>query len=189
MNLLETILAAQNGGAVQQLGRQFGLGESQTTAALAALVPALAAGFSRNMQQEGGPASLAAALAGGRHTQYLDDAAALQRADTVADGNGILGHIFGSKDVSRQVAARAAQSSGLSPDNLAKMLPLVAALAMGSMAQRTGGMGHAGVGANVGGGLPGGNLLDMLTPMLDADRDGSVMDDVAGMLGKFMGGR
>ena len=55
MNLLETILAAQNGGAVQQLGRQFGLGQDQTTAALSALVPALAAGFSRNLQQEGGP--------------------------------------------------------------------------------------------------------------------------------------
>jgi hypothetical protein len=29
----------------------------------------------------------------------------------------------------------------------------------------------------------------MLTPMLDRDRDGSVVDDVAGMLGKFLGGR
>ena len=41
MNVLESILAAQNGGAVQQLGRQFGLGEDQTAAALAALVPAI----------------------------------------------------------------------------------------------------------------------------------------------------
>jgi hypothetical protein len=173
MNLLETILAAQNGGAAQHLGRQFGLGESQTSAALSALVPALAAGFSRNMQQEGGLAS-------------LDDASSLQRAETVADGNGILGHIFGSKDVSRQVAQRAAQSSGVSPDILAKMLPVVAAMAMGSMAKRTGGSAQ---GAGLGAGLPGGDLLGMLTPMLDADRDGSVMDDVAGMLGKFMGGR
>ena len=186
MNLLETILAAQNGGAAQQLGRQFGLGESQTSAALSALVPALAAGFSRNMQQEGGLASLAAALSGGQHTQYLDDASSLQRAETVADGNGILGHIFGSKDVSRQVAQRAAQSSGVSPDILAKMLPVVAAMAMGSMAKRTGGSAQ---GASLGAGLPGGDLLGMLTPMLDADRDGSVMDDVAGLLGKFMGGR
>ena len=71
----------------------------------------------------------------------------LQRAETVADGNGILGHIFGSKDVSRQVAARAAQSSGVAPDILAKMLPLVAALAMGSMSRRASAASSSGLGA------------------------------------------
>ena len=147
-------------------------------------MPALAAGFSRNLQQEGGPASLASALSGGHHSQYLDDVGSLQRAEAVADGNGILGHIFGSKDVSRQVAARAAQSSGMSPDILAKMLPLVAALAMGSMARRASAASSSGLGAA----QPGG-LIGMLTPMLDANRDGSMMDDVAGLLGKFMSGR
>jgi hypothetical protein len=32
-----------------------------------------------------------------------------------------------------------------------------------------------------------GGLLDMLTPMLDSDRDGSITDDVLGMLGKTFG--
>lgn len=186
MNVLESILAAQNGGAVKQLSRQFGLGDDQTTAALSALVPALAAGFSRNVQQEGGLASLAAALSGGRHAQYLDDLSSLGRPETRADGNGILGHIFGSKDVSRQVAARAAQSSGVGPDILKQMLPVVAAMVMGSMAKRTSAAPSA---SGLGAGLPGGDLMSMLAPMLDADRDGSVMDDVAGMLGKFLGGR
>lgn len=186
MNVLEAILAAQDGGAVKQLGRQFGLGDDQATAALSALVPALAAGFSRNVQQEGGLASLAAALSGGRHGQYLDDLSSLGRAETVADGNGILGHIFGSKDVSRQVAARAAQSSGVGADVLKQMLPVVAAMVMGSMAKRGS---AAPTATGLGAGLPGGDLIGMLTPMLDADRDGSIMDDVAGMLGKFMGGR
>ncbi len=186
MNVLEAILAAQDGGAVKQLGRQFGLGDDQTTAALSALVPALAAGFSRNVQQDGGLASLAAALSGGRHAQYVDDLSSLGRPETVADGNGILGHIFGSKDVSRQVAARAAQSSGVGADVLKQMLPVVAAMVMGSMAKR----GSAAPSATgLGTGMPGGDLIGMLTPMLDADRDGSIMDDVAGMLGKFMGGR
>jgi len=29
----------------------------------------------------------------------------------------------------------------------------------------------------------------MLAPMLDSNRDGSMVDDVVGMIGKFMGGR
>ena len=35
----------------------------------------------------------------------------------------------------------------------------------------------------------GGGILDMLTPMLDSNRDGSAVDDIVGMIGKFMGGR
>ncbi len=188
MNVLEAILAAQNGGAVQQLGRQFGLGDDQTTAALSALVPALAAGFSRNVHQEGGLDSLATALSGGQHSQYLDDLGSLGRAETAADGNGILGHIFGSKDISRQVATRAAQSSGVAPDILKQMLPIVAAMVMASMAKQAN-RGTSSAGRGAGTAAPGGDLMSMLTPMLDANRDGSMMDDVAGMLGRVLGGR
>ena len=137
MNLVEAILNSQNGAAVQQIGSQFGLGRDQTTAALAALVPALAAGFQRNTQSAGGLEGLLSALSGGRHTQYLDDPAVLGRPDAIADGNGILGHVFGGKEVSRQVASRAAAQTGLSPDVLKGMLPIVAALVMG--ARRRGG--------------------------------------------------
>jgi hypothetical protein len=184
MNVLETILAAQNGGAVQQLGRQFGVDDDQAAAALSALVPALAAGFLRNVQHEGGLASLGSALASGRHAGYLDDLGSLQGPEVIADGNGILGHVFGSKDVSRQVAARAAQSSGVGPDLLRQMLPVVAAMVMGSMSKQANAKPAA---AGAGAGLPGSGLMDMLGPMLDTNRDGSMMDDVAGMLSKFLG--
>jgi hypothetical protein len=170
------------------------------SSALSALVPALASGFARNATAQGGLDGLVGALAGGRHAGYLDDLASLASPSTAADGNGILGHVLGSKDVSRQVAAQAASSSGVGADVLRKMLPIVAAMMMGAMAKRAGG------GASLGGGLPGGfpgglgaglgggasaggGLLDMLAPMLDRDRDGSVVDDVTGMLGRMLGGR
>ncbi len=204
MNILEAMLAAQNGGAVNQLGRQFGLNDDQVTSALSALVPALAGGFAKNAAAGGGLDGLLGALAGGRHAGYLDDLASLAQPSTTADGNGILGHVLGSKDVSRQVAVQAAASSGVGADILKKMLPVVAAMMMGAMAKRAGGHAAApaglpgglggglslpgGLGANVGG-ASGGGLLDMLAPMLDRDRDGSVVDDVAGMLGKMLGGR
>jgi hypothetical protein len=111
MNILDTILAAQNGGAVRQVGQQLGLGEDQAKTALAALVPMLAGGFTRNMQSSSGLDGLAAALAGGQHARYLENPSTLHGA--TADGNGILGHVLGSKEVSRQVADRASQQSGL----------------------------------------------------------------------------
>ena len=183
MKLLDVLMAAQGGGAVTQLGQQFGLGNDQTSAALSALVPALAAGLARNATREGGLEGLTAALAGGQHAGYLDDAASLARPGTVADGNGILGHILGSKDASRAVAAGAAQQTGLDASLFKKALPLVASLVMGAMAKQTSG-GAATMATATG---SGGGLLSMLTPLLDQNRDGSVVDDVMGMLGKLGG--
>jgi hypothetical protein len=183
MNILESILAAQDGGAVRQMGQQLGLGDAQTMSVLSALVPALAGGFQRNMQSPGGLDALTGALTGGQHSQYLDDPSRL--AGAAGDGNGILGHVFGNKDVSRQVATRAAAQTGLDPGILKQALPLVAALMMGAMARQGSGSGMAAGAAIPGGAMPGGGLMSMLTPMLDSNRDGSIVDDVMGMLGKL----
>jgi hypothetical protein len=182
MDILEAIGGAERHGAVEELGRQFGLDERQVSSALSALVPALAAGFQRNMSSSQGLDGLLSALGGGQHERYVDDAAILTRPETVADGNGILGHIFGSPDVSREVASRAAARTGIGESVLKRMLPIVAAMMMGAMSKR---MGRAAAPqARTG---TGGALLDMLTPMLDSNRDGSIVDDVVGILGRFAG--
>lgn len=178
MNILDSILAAQNGGAVTQMSQQLGLGQDQTMSVLSALVPALAGGFQRNMQSQGGLDALMGALSGGQHAQYLENPSSLAAA--AVDGNGILGHIFGSKDVSREVATRAAAQTGLDAGLLKQALPIVAAMMMGAMARQGGGASMASAQA-----MPGGGLMDMLTPMLDSNRDGSIVDDVMGMLGKL----
>jgi hypothetical protein len=189
MDILSAILGAQGGGAVQQLGQQFGLDDSQVSSALGALVPALAAGFQNNMSSPQGLDGLAAALSGGRHQQYVDDPGLLGSADTIADGNGILGHVLGSKDVSRAVASQASAQTGIGQDVLKSMLPVVAAMMMGTMAKRMSQPSAASAGAGFGGtaaGLGGsGGLLGMLTPMLDSNRDGSIIDDVAGLIGRI----
>lgn len=181
MNMLETILGAQNGGAVRQIGSQLGLPEDQTTAALSALVPALAAGFQRNAESGGGLSSLLNALAGGGHARYVEDPATLSQPGTIEDGNGILGHVFGSKDVSRQVAMKAAAQTGIGADVLKRMLPMAAALMMGTLARQS--SPSAGVSTLASGATPGGGLMALLSATLDRNRDGSMLDDVIGMLG------
>ena len=181
MNILDSIMTAGNGAAVRQIGSQLGLDEAQTAAALSALLPALSAGLRQNAQTPDGLDGLLGALLSGRHQRYVENPGVLGEAETVADGNGILGHILGSKDVSREVARRASAQSGVSADVLKQMLPVVATLVMGALARR---QAQAGPAAASGGGL-----LDMLSPMLDANRDGSMVDDVMGMIGRFMGGR
>lgn len=179
MDILDAIINAQNGKAVQQIGSEVGLGTDQTKAALAALMPALAAGMQKNIQGQGGLESLLGALSKGNHQEYLDNPSRLGGASAVLDGNGILGHLLGSKDVSRAVAGKAAVQTGLSADILKKLLPLAATAMMGAFAKQQQSAPPAGASS-------GGGIMSMLGPLLDRDRDGSVVDDVTSMLGKFM---
>ncbi len=198
MDIMQLILDAQGGGAARQLGNQFGLDSKQTQSALGALLPALAGAVRQNTQKAGGLESLLGALSGGQHARALDQADALGDPRTVDDGNGILGHLLGSKEVSRAVASRASQQTGIGADVLKRMLPLVASmmmagLAKGAQAGQSGGQGGlgglAGMLGGAGGTAPGGGLLDMLTPMLDQNKDGSALDDVMKMAAGFLGRR
>src|SRR5512138_298847 len=161
-NAIDEVLGNRANGVVEQLGRQFGLDPSTTSSALTALLPALAAGVRGKASSAAGVASLTGALVSGGHARYVDDLSTLGQAETTQDGNGILGHIFGSKEVSREVAARASAQSGVSADVLKKLLPIGAALLMGSLAKRQSGggaQGAAGLGAA-------GGLLGALAPLL-----------------------
>jgi len=179
MDLLSAILNSHNGGAVSQLARNFGLDQDQAISAISSLVPALSAGLSRNVSG-GGLDSLLAALGGGQHQRYLDDLSALGQQDTVDDGNGILGHILGSKDISRQVAAAASERTGLGQEVLKRMLPVVATMVMGALSKNTAGMAAQQQQAGSG------DLMGMLTSFLDSNRDGSVADDFIGIIGKLL---
>ena len=183
MNILDVIMNAQGGAAVRQAGAQVGLGEEETASALTALVPALAAGFQRNAQAPDGLSGLVAALAGGNHQQYIDDPAAL--AGATSDGNGVLAHVLGSKDASRAVAAQASSQTGISPDVLKQLLPIAASLMMGALARQQGQGGQMAAAASAG--PSSGGLLDMLTPLVDQNRDGSIIDDVGSIVGKMFG--
>ncbi len=162
---------------VASLGQRFGLSQEQTAAAVSSLLPALMGGMQRNLNQEGGLDSLLGALTGGGHQRYVEDPDALSGDAPIEEGNGILGHLLGSKDVSRQVASSAAARTGVGADILKKMLPIVATMLMGAVSKQTGGGQMAAV--------AGGGILDLLTPMLDRDGDGTALDDVAGMIGNL----
>jgi hypothetical protein len=182
MSLLDTILSANNGAAIGQIAKQLGLPDEVAKQAAGALTPALARGLQRNASKPGGLDSLLGALSGGNHQQYVDQPEKLTSADTIADGDAILGHILGSKDVSRNVAGAAAQQTGVETTVLKKMLPMLGAVAMGALAKETAGGKLTGV-------VPGlsssSNPLGMLSGLLDSDKDGSSTDDLLDLAKKF----
>ena len=186
MNPLQMILGAAGGGVLNQVAGQFGLNPDQAQSAISALLPALMGGVQRNTQQEGGLESLLGALTGGNHGQYLDDPSRLAQAETTQDGNSILGHLLGSKDASRSLAAQAAQQTGLDSSLLKQMLPVVASLAMGALSKQSAQSNFSGAMQQQG---PSG-VMGLLSGFLDQNHDGSMVDDLLkGVAGKLFGGR
>src|SRR5690606_13963960 len=97
-------LLAQSGG-LQSMARELGISESQASAGAAALIPAILGGFRKEASaQPNGLEGLAGILGNLGGASLADDVLAPEPTH-VDRGNAVLGQIFGSKDVSRAVAA------------------------------------------------------------------------------------
>jgi len=194
MELTNVIAQAQGGQGIEMLSRRFNLDEAQTRAALDQLAPAVMAGLRRETRSPDGLAGLLGALASGDHGRYLDG----NDSGIVDDGNAILGHVFGSKDVSRGVAAHAAETTGVGTSILKQMLPVIAAMLMGALSKKTtggtgGGLGNIlgqVLGASAGGpasaGASGGGLGDILGQVLGGGSAGAGLAPGGG-LGEILG--
>lgn len=145
-SLFDMLTSAQNGQAIQQMARQFGLSQQQVEAALEALLPAFSQGLKRNASNPYDLGSFLQALASGQHARYFEDATNAFSPQGVAEGNGILGHLFGSKDLSRAVAAQASQMTGIGQEILKQMLPALATMIMGGLFKQTAGQTQAAAG-------------------------------------------
>jgi hypothetical protein len=185
-------LLSQMGG-LQQIASELGVNESQAASGAAALLPAVLGGFKKQAQAQPtgleGLTGMLGKLGGGG---LLDNVLSSKPTD-VGRGNEVLGQIFGSKDVSRAVATNAAAQSGLSPDLLKKMLPMLA-MAVGGFMSKQGGApaaapaGGGGLGGLVGGLLGGGSKSGGgggLASLLDMNGDGNALDDVLKLAGKM----
>ena len=190
MNILESLIGSQSSNVVSELARQLGVNESQASAAAGQLIPALTRGIKNNASTDGGLSSLINALQKGNHHNYLDNTSMLGQKSTVQEGNSILGHIFGNKDVSRNVANYGAQQAGLSSSLMKKALPILAPLVLSALSKGLLGKGKSGgvFGGNASNnsdifssGVAANKQRGMLESFLDADKDGSMWDDLLSM--------
>ena len=177
MDLLDLIKAAGGNDGIGKLAGSTGLNAKDTTNLISALGPALLSGLQKNAADDSGLAGFRRALETGGHQRYVDEPDTLGTDAARNDGNKILGHIFGSKDVSRNVAAHASSQTGIDSGIIKKALPLLAGLAMGAMSKKTSGGRELGSSAKSGGLGPLGDLL--------GGGDGFGLDDVLGMAKKL----
>ncbi|KQW84775.1 DUF937 domain-containing protein [Ensifer sp. Root127] len=131
--LFDMFTQAQNGQATELMARQFGLAQEQMAKATAALLPAFSAAFKRNTTNPYDFGALLTAMSSGSYAKYFEDVSQAFTPQGMADGNGILGQLFGSKEMSRAIAAQAAQVTGISQEIYKQMLPAMADTLMGGL--------------------------------------------------------
>ena len=125
-NLYEILADAQNGEAMAEIGRAYGLTQEQTDAAVAALLPAISMGLKRATETPEGLGNLFALMAQQPYlyASYNDPRAAFS-PQALAAGNAALSQMFGSPDASRAIAAQAQNLSGVTSAILKKLLPVI----------------------------------------------------------------
>ncbi len=194
MSSIVEMLIQQVGGAeqVSQMSKHLGVDTRATQQAVGAALPVLLGALARNAAKSDGAAALNRAL--DRHDgTVLDNLGAFLQSPDVADGEGILRHALGERRPA--VEAGVSKASGLDPSVVGKLLPMLAPLVMGALGRQrrqqsldTGGL--ASMLSTERQQMEQANpAIGMLGKLLDQDGDGSIVDDIAGKLGKgLLGG-
>lgn len=193
MNLTGLLNDALSGDTVSQIGQQIGADESTTNAAIQSALPLLLGTMANNAQDPTGAASLAGALERDHDGSALGNLGSLIGSLGGGQGGGILGHIFGgSQPVAEE---RVSQASGLDMSKVGPLLMILAPIVMGALGQmrQQGNVSQNDLPDVLGSATrqtaSNSPLMGVLGSILDRDRDGSSMDDIAGMIGGMLGGR
>jgi hypothetical protein len=192
MDLMGLLNNALNSDTIREISRQLEADEGVTGDAVQAALPMLLGGLANKSASQSGAATLLGALDRDHDGSILDDLVGFLGDYLSGRGAGILGHIFGDQEgaVERGVS----QASGLHLSKVGPLLMMLAPIVMGAIgrAHREKGMEPGDLPRELGnaaqqtGGDQG--LLGALSSMFDMNRDGSAVDDIAGMLSRAVGG-
>ncbi len=174
---------------IQGVSRQTGQPENKTADLLGMALPVLMGAMKKNASTPEGAQGLMNALSSKHNGSILDDLGGLfgggVDSSVLDDGAGILGHVLGGRQPLVEQAL--SQKSGMDASTIASILKIAAPLIMGYLGrqQTQKNISDADGLTSLLGGMLGGQSQSnqsLITSLIDADGDGSVLDDVAGMM-------
>lgn len=198
MSLLQLLQQAQNGQGLSALAEQVGLDQAQAGDLTNLLAPVIGKA-AKQQAESGGLDSILGALKGDAQAGLFDDAAQAASPEGAAQGANFLNGLLGANGTNA-LAEQAAERTGIGMEQIMAFLPALGAMAQGGLqkqmpdasidalqaaqSQGSGGGLMGLVGGLLGGGQKGGPDLSALTSLLDADGDGSFVDDIMEKLSK-----
>lgn len=194
MNFMELISSQLGEDGIEKIGNSLGADKSTTGSALMQAVPFIVGALARNSRSDDGAQALNGALDRDHDGSILDNLGSLISSPEQGDGNGILKHVLGER---RPVVQQAvSQKSGISMESAGKLLLMAAPIIMGYLGKkkRENNMGAGDISSmldNTSRSMEeeddgGSGIGGMIKGLLDQDGDGSIMDDVGGIISKFL---
>jgi hypothetical protein len=144
MNLNDIMQAAQGGQGINNIAAQFGLTPDQAQAAIQAAMPAFSQGLQRLGQDPNAIGGVLTHIASDIHQGSFADPSQANAAGGAAGGD-VLGQIFGSPQVTSQISQRVSQASGVNPQIVQDMMPVIASILMGGLSHSMNNQGFGGV--------------------------------------------
>ena len=188
---LEALFGLLQGQDLGKLTEQIGGSNTQVKDGVAAALPAILAAVNKNANNSEKAEGLNNAL--NQHDgSILNNLGSYLQNPDLKDGAGILGHLFGNN--TQNVANAVSQLSGLDTQGSMKILQTLAPLVLGALGQQKkennlDAQGISDLTSKLSSNLEGASgIMGMITNFLDSNKDGNVMDDLTGMIGKFLGG-
>ncbi|MGZ9409111.1 MAG: DUF937 domain-containing protein [Methylocystis sp.] len=146
MSYLDEILqSAQGGQLVSNLAQRFGLSDEQMDRAFKALAPALEVGLSNAAEQPALFEKVLGDIASPLRAAAFDDPGAAQDVDSLAQSRQLLADLFGSPAAAGRVVQVASRESGLRPDILSQLLPVLVSVLIGGLFKNVSNRGLGGV--------------------------------------------
>ena len=186
LDLLNSDIGKQIIGGVSG---QTGQSKSNTSNVLSMALPVLMGAMQKNAASPQGAQGLMSALSGKHDGSILDNLGDFFKGgvddSAMKDGAGILGHVLGNKQASVETAL--SQKSGIDAGSIGQILKVAAPLLMGYLGKqsRQNNVNDAGGLGSLLGNVMGSQSQQnqsLISSLLDADGDGSIIDDVAGMV-------
>ncbi len=188
MDLLDSDMGRQ---IISGVSGETGQSADKTASVLQMGLPILMGAMKRNAASPEGAAGLMGALNGKHDGSILDNLSGLFGGGVdqavKQDGMGILGHILGGSQ--NNVANALSNKSGMDSGSVMQILQVAAPILLGFLGkqQRQQNVSsQSGIGDLLGGLMGGGagqpKQQSLIESILDGDGDGSILDDVAGMV-------
>ncbi len=171
---------------------QMGARPEQAQSALGAAMPMILSALTKNAASSDGAKGIFDAIMKKHDGSILDNLeGVITKKEVLEDGGGILGHVFGNK--TDAVANAVSKSSGIDMSSAMNIMKMAAPVIMGYLGRHTRqrNISNPSEISNILSGMLGGQANEeqsFIEKLLDQDHDGSIMDDIAGMGMKFLGG-